>query len=152
VVFAVWQADAAGIYSDESVGNTTGQTFVHGYPITDSNGAVPFKSIVPGRYSGRTIHVHVMIRTLRSSGSVLTECTTQLFLDQTPINALTTSVSPYSSRGLPDTSRCRGQHLFRLDAVDACQSHHRRRLCCVHNYRGTNNLAVLPEPVHAFEI
>src|ERR1700687_1405095 len=66
--------------------NTTGQT------------------LLPGWYSGRTIHIHVMSRTLCSSGSVLTECTTQLFLDQTLINALTTSVSPYSSRGLPDTT------------------------------------------------
>jgi hypothetical protein len=77
---------------------------VRGYAITDSRGAVTFKSIVPGWYSGRTIHIHVMIRTLCSSGSVLTEFTTQLFLDQTLINALTTSVSPYSSRGLPDTT------------------------------------------------
>ena len=45
-----------------------------------------------------------MIRTLSSSGSLLTEFTTQLFFDQTLINALTTSVSPYSSRGLPDTT------------------------------------------------
>jgi hypothetical protein len=119
VVFAVWHADAAGVYSDESV------------------------EIQPG--------IHVMIRTLFSSGSMLTECTAQLFLDQTLINALTTSVSPYSSRGLPDHQR-RGQHLFQLDAVDACPRHHRRRLCCVNNYRGTNNLAVLPELVHAFEI
>jgi hypothetical protein len=36
-----------------------------------------------------------LIRTLSSSGSVLSEFTTQLFFDQTLINALTTSVSPY---------------------------------------------------------
>jgi hypothetical protein len=89
-----------------------------------------FKSIVPGWYSGRTIHIHVMMRTLWSSGSVLTECTTQLFLDQTLIG------KPYSSS----------------TGVDAYQRLDRRRLCCVPNYKGTNNLAVLPEPVHAFEI
>jgi protocatechuate 3,4-dioxygenase beta subunit len=60
---------------------------VRGYQITDPNGAVTCKSIVPGWYSGRSIHIHVMIRTLWPSGSVLTECTTQLFLDQTLINA-----------------------------------------------------------------
>jgi len=65
-------------------------TFVRGDQITDSNGAVTFKTSVPGWYSA--IHIHVMIRTLCSSGSVLTEFTTQLFLDQTLINA--TSVSP----------------------------------------------------------
>jgi protocatechuate 3,4-dioxygenase beta subunit len=100
----IWHADAAGIYSDESVENTTGQTFLRGYQITDSNGAVTFKTVVPGWYSGRTIHIHVMIRTLSSSGSVLTEFTTQLFFDQTLLNALTTTVSPYSSRGVPDTT------------------------------------------------
>jgi protocatechuate 3,4-dioxygenase beta subunit len=67
-------------------------------------GAVTFKTIVPGWCSGRIIRIHVMIRTLSSSGSVLTEFTTQLFFDQTLINALTTSVSPCRSRGLPDTS------------------------------------------------
>jgi len=100
----IWHADAAGIYSDESVENTTGQTFLRGYQITDSNGAVTFKTVVPGWYSGRTIHIHVMIRTLSSSGSVLTEFTTQLFFDQTLLNALTTTVSPYSTRGVPDTT------------------------------------------------
>ncbi len=100
----IWHADAAGIYSDESVENTTGQTFLRGYQLTDANGAVTFKTVVPGWYSGRTIHIHVMIRTLSSSGSVLTEFTTQLFFDQTLLNALTTTVSPYSSRGVPDTT------------------------------------------------
>jgi len=100
----VWHADAAGIYSDESVENTTGQTFLRGYQITDSNGAVTFKTILPGWYSGRTTHIHVMIRTLSLAGTVLTEFTTQLFFDQTLIDALATSVSPYSSWGLPDTA------------------------------------------------
>jgi protocatechuate 3,4-dioxygenase beta subunit len=79
----VWHADAAGIYSDESVENTTGQTFLRGYQITDSNGAVTFKTILPGWYSGRTTHIHVMIRTLSLAGTVLTEFTTKLFFDQT---------------------------------------------------------------------
>jgi protocatechuate 3,4-dioxygenase beta subunit len=100
----IWHADAAGIYSDESVENTTGQTFLRGYQLTDANGAVTFKTVVPGWYSGRTIHIHVMIRTLSSSAPVLTEFTTQLFFDQTLLNALTTTVSPYSSRGVPDTT------------------------------------------------
>jgi len=100
----VWHADAAGLYSDESVENTVGQTFLRGYQITDSNGAVTFKTIIPGWYSGRTVHIHVMIRTLSTSGAVLTEFTTQLFFAQTFLNALVATVSPYSSRGLPDTT------------------------------------------------
>jgi protocatechuate 3,4-dioxygenase beta subunit len=99
----VWHADAAGVYSDEAVENTTDQTYLRGYQITDSSGVVTFKTVIPGWYTGPTIHIHVTIRTL-SSGSVLTEFTTQLFFDQTFLNALTTSVSPYNTRGTPDTT------------------------------------------------
>jgi protocatechuate 3,4-dioxygenase beta subunit len=87
----------------KSVENMTGQTFLRGCQITDSNGAVTFKTIVPGWHSGRTIHIHVMIRTFSSTGTALTEFTTRLFFDQKLTDALATSVSPYSSRGLPDT-------------------------------------------------
>ena len=66
------------------------------------NGIVKFKTIFPGWYAGRTIHIHVMVRTFSSSGAVASEFTTQLFFAQTLIDAITTSVSPYSSRGLPD--------------------------------------------------
>src|SRR4029434_10329379 len=59
----VWHADAAGVYSDEAVKNTTGQTHLRVYQITDSNGVVTFKTVIPGWYSERTIHIHVMIRT-----------------------------------------------------------------------------------------
>jgi len=47
VVFAVWHADAAGIYCDEWFENTTGQTFLRGYRITDSSGAVTIKPLCP---------------------------------------------------------------------------------------------------------
>jgi len=100
----IWQADAAGVYSDEAVENTTGQTYLRGYQTTDSSGVVKFKTIFPGWYTGRTVHIHVMIRTFSSSGAVASEFTTQLFFAQTLIDAVTTSVSPYSSRGLPDTT------------------------------------------------
>jgi protocatechuate 3,4-dioxygenase beta subunit len=100
----IWHADAAGVYSDESSEGTSGQTYLRGYQITNSSGVVSFKTIFPGWYAGRTIHIHVMIRTFTSSGAVAFEFTTQLFFDQTLIDAITTTVSPYSSRGLPDTT------------------------------------------------
>jgi hypothetical protein len=84
VVFAVWHADAASISSDESVENTTGQTFL--------------RPPCPAGYRERIIHICVMIRTFSSSGSARTEFTTQLFFDQTLINAPTTSVSRNRSR------------------------------------------------------
>jgi protocatechuate 3,4-dioxygenase beta subunit len=113
----VWHADAAGIYSDESVENTTGQSFLRGYQITDSNGAVTFRTIVAGWYSGRTIQIHVMIRTLSAGGTVLTEFTRQLFFDQTVIDALAKSVSPYRS-ARPARHFERGRlDLLPLDAI-----------------------------------
>jgi hypothetical protein len=45
-----------------------------------------------------------MIRTLFWTGTALTEFTTQLFFDQTLIDALATSVSPFNFRSLPDTT------------------------------------------------
>jgi protocatechuate 3,4-dioxygenase beta subunit len=105
--------------ADESVENKTGQTFLRGCRITDSSRAVTFKTIVSGWCSGRIIHIHVMIRTRSSSGSVLTEFTTQLFFVQTLSNALTASVSPDRSRGPPDTGNAEDRDRFQLDAVDA---------------------------------
>ena len=99
----VWHADAAGVYSDESVENTVGQSFLRGYQLTDSNGLAAFKTIFPGWYSGRTVHIHVMIRTYSSSGGKTFEFTTQLFFDP----ALTLTVmakAPYNTRENPDTT------------------------------------------------
>ena len=98
----VWHADAGGVYSDEAVENTVGQTYLRGYQITDSNGQVSFKTIYPGWYSGRTVHIHVMVRTFSSSGAVASETTTQLFFD----DSLTDQVfanAPYNSRGQRNT-------------------------------------------------
>ena len=99
----VWHADAGGVYSDESSEGTVGQTYLRGYQTTDSNGQVTFKTIFPVWYSGRTVHIHVMIRTFSSSGTQTFEFTTQLFFDP----ALTLTVmakAPYNTRGNPDTT------------------------------------------------
>ena len=98
----VWNADAGGVYSDEDSEGTTGLTYLRGYQSTDSSGAVTFKTIVPGWYSGRTPHVHVMIRT--GTTTLTNVLTTQLFFDQTLIDTVDTTASAYSSRGVPDTS------------------------------------------------
>jgi len=100
----IWHADAAGVYSDESSEGTSAQTYLRGYQITNSTGVVSFQTIFPGWYSGRTIHVHVMVRTFDSSGAVAFAFTTQLFFDQALINAISSTVAPYSSRGLPNTT------------------------------------------------
>src|SRR5262249_47377991 len=65
----VWHADANGVYSDEQALNTAGQTFLRGYQVTDSSGAVQFTTIYPGWYRGRTVHIHFKVRTYAASGS-----------------------------------------------------------------------------------
>ncbi len=107
----IWHCDARGIYSDESsynpgggTGNVTtkGQQFLRGYQITDSNGAVKFTTIYPGWYSGRTIHIHVRVRTY-SGNTVLSNFVTQIFFDETVNNAVL-SQSAYSRTSNRDTS------------------------------------------------
>jgi uncharacterized protein (TIGR03437 family) len=66
---------------------TTGQKFLRGYQITDSNGQVQFTTVYPGWYTSRTIHIHVRIRTY-SGSATLTNYTTQIFFDDTINNTV----------------------------------------------------------------
>lgn len=52
----IWHCDAAGTYAAE-----TGQTFLRGIQRTDAKGVATFKTIYPGWYPGRTVHVHVKV-------------------------------------------------------------------------------------------
>jgi protocatechuate 3,4-dioxygenase beta subunit len=96
----VWHCDAVGSYSDISAGgngNTTGQNWLRGYQLTDSNGKVSFKSIYPGWYQGRTVHIHFKIRT-DAGASGGTEFTSQLFFDDAISDAVFAN-APYSTKG-----------------------------------------------------
>lgn len=57
----IWHCDNEGIYSDFSVENTLGQTWLRGYQVTDKDGLCRFKSIFPGWYGGRVTHVHAKV-------------------------------------------------------------------------------------------
>lgn len=101
----VWHCDAIGIYSDEpaySPGGgtgtvvTKGQKFLRGYQITDDSGQVQFTTIYPGWYSGRTIHIHVRVRTY-SGSTLLDTFTSQVFFDDTISNEVM-ALAPYSNR------------------------------------------------------
>ncbi|MCC6568382.1 MAG: twin-arginine translocation signal domain-containing protein, partial [Anaerolineales bacterium] len=66
----IWHCDAAGIYSGvtDRTFNTVGQKFLRGYQLTDTTGKAQFITIYPGWYSGRTVHIHFMIRTIGADG------------------------------------------------------------------------------------
>ena len=54
----VWHCDASGAYS--GVQGSTG-TFLRGVQRTDAKGIAVFRTIYPGWYPGRTVHIHVKV-------------------------------------------------------------------------------------------
>lgn len=100
----IWHCNASGVYSAESSESTSSQSWLRGYQLTDSSGKVQFTTILPGWYSGRTTHIHLRLRSTYDSSSDSGTNTMQLFFDQTFIDTLDTSVSPYSSEGKNPTT------------------------------------------------
>ena len=100
----VWHCNASGIYSAESSESTTAESWLRGYQITDANGMVEFKTIIPGWYSGRTTHIHLRLRSTYDDTDTSGSNTMQLCFDQTLVDTLATSVSPYASEGTNPTT------------------------------------------------
>ena len=59
----IWHADAEGRYSGyKNLGvDTTGEKFLRGIQVTNSEGKVSFKTIYPGSYPGRVPHIHFKV-------------------------------------------------------------------------------------------
>ncbi|MEZ2348695.1 Ig-like domain repeat protein [Terriglobus sp. RCC_193] len=101
----IWHCNAAGVYSgikSSTNGNGvdyTSQSWLRGYQLSDSTGMVKFVTIVPGWYTGRTTHIHMRLRSTYDTSSDGSTNTAQLFFDQTFIDSLDTTASPYSSEG-----------------------------------------------------
>ena len=100
----IWHCNASGIYSAEAVESTTSQNWLRGYQLTDSLGMVQFNTIIPGWYSGRTTHIHLRLRSTYDSSGTGGTNTMQLFFDQSLMDTLYTTVSPYSSKGKDTTT------------------------------------------------
>jgi len=87
----IWHCDAGGVYSGFGQGAAS-QTFLRGMQRTNLNGLALLKTIYPGWYPGRTVHIHVKVHV---GGNVVH--TGQLYFPDT----LTDKVyrrSPYKSR------------------------------------------------------
>jgi protocatechuate 3,4-dioxygenase beta subunit len=54
----IWHCDAGGVYS--GVQGDTG-AFMRGMQRTDAKGLALFKTVYPGWYQGRTVHIHTMV-------------------------------------------------------------------------------------------
>jgi protocatechuate 3,4-dioxygenase beta subunit len=55
----VWHCDASGAYS--GTGSEADERFLRGVQGTDAKGVAVFRTIYPGWYPGRTVHVHAMV-------------------------------------------------------------------------------------------
>jgi len=56
----LWHSDALGVYSGFGSGAGS-RTFMRGIQRTDRNGLARFRSVYPGWYQGRTVHIHVKV-------------------------------------------------------------------------------------------
>jgi protocatechuate 3,4-dioxygenase beta subunit len=57
----IWHASAAGKYSGEAANGTVGRTYLRGIQRTDAKGLSLFKTVYPGWYPGRAVHIHVKV-------------------------------------------------------------------------------------------
>ena len=108
----IWQCDALGRYSgfpppDDSVVVTAAtasraeylpdDTFLRGSQPTDADGMVEFRTIYPGWYPGRTVHIHLIVQV--DDGAF----TSQLYFPEN-VNDEVLARPPYAERPGRDTT------------------------------------------------
>src|SRR5437764_4608419 len=87
----IWHADAGGVYSGFGAGAAS-RTFMRGIQRTNAKGLALFRTVYPGWYQGRTVHIHVKVHV---GGNVVH--TGQLYFSDTLTDAVYRR-APYSSR------------------------------------------------------
>ena len=92
----IWHADADGVYSGFGEGASS-KTFMRGIQRTNAKGLAIFRSVYPGWYPGRTVHIHVKVHV---RGNVVH--TGQLYFPDAVTDAVYRK-APYSSRPARDT-------------------------------------------------
>jgi protocatechuate 3,4-dioxygenase beta subunit len=122
VAVDICHANAHGLYSDESgqaagggtnasAGDTSGENWLRGYQVTGRDrglrrravaGQVSFRTIWPGWYEGRAIHIHVRVRRLSSAGATIAGFTTQIFFSDADNDHVLSGAAPYSARSPQD--------------------------------------------------
>jgi protocatechuate 3,4-dioxygenase beta subunit len=83
----IWHCDAVGTYAA-----ATNKTFLRGIQKADAKGVATFKTVYPGWYEGRTVHIHVRVSL---GGNVVH--TGQLYFPDTVTDKVYAR-SPYSTR------------------------------------------------------
>jgi protocatechuate 3,4-dioxygenase beta subunit len=96
-VVDIWHCDAGGAYSGfEQGGSEEGERFLRGAQATNADGIAEFKTIYPGWYQGRTVHIHAKVHLDKQ-----TVLTTQLYFDDEVTDRVYAS-APYSEHGERD--------------------------------------------------
>ena len=90
----LWHCDAGGAYS--GVDGADGESFCRGVQLTGADGVADFRTVFPGWYSGRAVHIHVKV----SVDGKQTH-TGQLFFDPDVTSAIY-ATEPYAERGEQD--------------------------------------------------
>jgi len=87
----IWHCDASGAYSGFGAGRSS-RTFMRGIQRTNASGVAIFKTVYPGWYPGRTVHIHVKVHV---GGNVVH--TGQLYFSDRVTDAVYRR-KPYSNR------------------------------------------------------
>jgi protocatechuate 3,4-dioxygenase beta subunit len=87
----IWHCDAGGTYSGFSQEGTEGRTYLRGTQLTDESGVARFRTIYPGWYQGRAIHIHMKVHV-----GGRTVHTGQLFFNDS-VSDRVVRLSPYGS-------------------------------------------------------
>src|SRR5213079_3102316 len=90
----IWHCDALGVYSG-AVASNPGTNFLRGVQRTSAKGVATFKTVYPGWYQGRAVHIHVKVHV---GGNVVH--TGQLFFPDTLTDQVY-KAAPYRARGNP---------------------------------------------------
>ncbi|MCY4204874.1 MAG: intradiol ring-cleavage dioxygenase [Bacteroidetes bacterium] len=108
----LWQCDIAGRYSAfrDRGSDLREEKFLRGYQLADEGGMVQFMTIYPGWYRGRTVHIHIKIRTKTEQGKQF-EFSSQLYFDD-DLTDQVHSNPPYNVRGMR-TTRNSNDGIFR---------------------------------------
>jgi protocatechuate 3,4-dioxygenase beta subunit len=104
-VVDIWHCDAEGLYSGfESAsqgggggGRTDQKTYLRGAQVTNAQGIVEFRTVYPGWYGGRTVHIHTKVH-LDATRAI----TTQLYFDEA-VTAAVYAKPPYNGRSGRET-------------------------------------------------
>jgi len=100
-VVDIWHCDAGGVYSGfESASNggpgggrSDEETYLRGAQVTNADGIVEFRTVYPGWYRGRTVHIHFKVHIDKA-----TALTSQLYFDEQVTDAVY-AAAPYRDRG-----------------------------------------------------